>query len=416
MVKQKISISVLRNFSLGLLILILGAVLGYRYGQVDTGFNKVPLSQIIKTQTPDERAGVDFSVFWEVWGYLDQTYLNSEDLDAVTMVDGAISGMTAAIGDPYTAYLPPKRNQRSAEDLAGSFYGVGIVLGYIDETLAVISPLDGTPAAEAGIQAGDLILHVKDENKSLDEDTVGWTLDEAMEKIRGRKNTHVILTLLRKNGPEDSYGDPIEFDITRGEIVVESVELKFVEHSGKRVAHLKVSKFGERTPQEFDQAVKQILADKGRLDGILLDLRNNAGGFFDGAIDLASEFIDEGVVVSQKGKFTKRDFRTKGKARLANFPLLVLVNRGSASASEILAGAIRDQLDVKLIGENTFGKGTVQDGRELSNGGGLHVTIARWLLPKGDWIHEEGIPVSVEVKNDYETEQDEALLRAIEEL
>ncbi|MBT3250038.1 MAG: PDZ domain-containing protein, partial [Candidatus Pacebacteria bacterium] len=363
MVKQKISISVLRNFSLGLLILILGAVLGYRYGQVDTGFNKVPLSQIIKTQTPDERAGVDFSVFWEVWGYLDQTYLNSEDLDAVTMVDGAISGMTAAIGDPYTAYLPPKRNQRSAEDLAGSFYGVGIVLGYIDETLAVISPLDGTPAAEAGIQAGDLILHVKDENKSLDEDTVGWTLDEAMEKIRGRKNTHVILTLLRKNGPEDSYGDPIEFDITRGEIVVESVELKFVEHSGKRVAHLKVSKFGERTPQEFDQAVKQILADKGRLDGILLDLRNNAGGFFDGAIDLASEFIDEGVVVSQKGKFTKRDFRTKGKARLANFPLLVLVNRGSASASEILAGAIRDQLDVKLIGENTFGKGTVQDRR-----------------------------------------------------
>lgn len=416
MVKQKISISVLRNFSLGLLILILGAVLGYRYGQVDTGFNKVPLSQIIKTQTPDERAGVDFSVFWEVWGYLDQTYLNSEDLDAVTMVDGAISGMTAAIGDPYTAYLPPKRNQRSAEDLAGSFYGVGIVLGYIDETLAVISPLDGTPAAEAGIQAGDLILHVKDENKSLDEDTVGWTLDEAMEKIRGRKNTHVILTLLRKNGPEDSYGDPIEFDITRGEIVVESVELKFVEHSGKRVAHLKVSKFGERTPQEFDQAVKQILADKGRLDGILLDLRNNAGGFFDGAIDLASEFIDEGVVVSQKGKFTKRDFRTKGKARLANFPLLVLVNRGSASASEILAGAIRDQLDVKLIGENTFGKGTVQDRRELSNGGGLHVTIARWLLPKGDWINETGIPVNVEVKDDYETEEDEALLRAIEEL
>jgi carboxyl-terminal processing protease len=172
MVKQKISTGYLRNLTIGLLLLILGGIVGYRYGQSGIELNKIPLSQIIKTQAPEERQNIDFSIFWEVWGYLDQTYLNSDQLDAQEMVNGAISGMTAAIGDPYTAYLPPKLNQRSAEDLAGSFYGVGIVLGYIDETLAVIAPLNGTPAEKAGIQAGDLILHVKDDNKDLDVENV----------------------------------------------------------------------------------------------------------------------------------------------------------------------------------------------------------------------------------------------------
>lgn len=414
MVKRRISLNSLRNLTVGLLLVTLGLVIGYRYGQAGSTPTNIPLSQVIKTKAPAERENVDFSTFWEVWSFLDQTYLDSEKLDSRQMVDGAISGMTAAIGDPYTAYLPPKQNQRSAEDLAGSFYGVGIVLGYIDETLAVMSPLDGTPAAAAGIQAGDLILHVKDVTKDLDEDTTNWTLNEAMEKIRGKKNVHVTLTLMRKN-EDDEYDEPFEVDITRGEIVVESVTVKFIEANGKKVAHLKVTKFGERTPHELDTAIKEILA-QDRIDSVFLDLRNNPGGFFDGAIDLASEFVESGVVVTEKDKYTSKDFSAKGKARLAQFPVLVLVNKGSASASEIVAGALRDQLDAKLIGENTFGKGTVQDRRELSNGGGLHVTIARWLLPHGDWIHETGIPVNIEVKDDYETEPDEVILRAIEEL
>ncbi len=415
MVKKKISVNQLRNLTIGLLLVVLGGVVGYRYGQSNTTPDRIPLSQIVNTQTPAEKQNIDFSIFWEVWNYLDQTYLDSEKLDAKEMVNGAVSGMTAAIGDPYTTYLPPKQNQRSAEDLAGSFYGVGIELGYIDETLAVVSPLTGTPAERAGVQAGDLILHAKDPLKGLDEDTTDWSLSKAVENIRGKKNTPITLTLLRKDS-DDEYGDPFDVDIVRGEIIVESVELEFVEHAGKNVAHLRVYKFGERTPKEFDQAVGQILAKGSQIDGVLLDLRNNAGGFFDGAIDLASEFIEDGVVVTQKDKFLERDFNAKGKARLSKFPLLILVNKGSASASEIVAGALRDQLDSKLIGENTFGKGTVQDRRELSNGGGLHVTIARWLLPEGSWIHEEGIPVDIEVKDDRETEQDEVVLRAIEEL
>jgi len=158
------------------------------------------------------------------------------------------------------------------------------------------------------------------------------------------------------------------------------------------------------------------LQKQKELAGILLDLRNNPGGYFEGSIDVASDFIDNDVVVSQEGKYFSQDYRSEGEARLKNLPLLVLVNRGSASASEIVAGALRDDLGAKLIGENTFGKGTVQDRRELADGGGLHVTVAKWILPKGSWIHETGIKPDIEVKDDAATEADEVIERAMQEL
>lgn len=423
--KRVVPLSLVRNILVALLLIVLGGVIGYRYGQTDAAPGKIPLSQVLNTAIPLERQdSVDFGVFWEVWSYLDQRYLDPDKLDAQKMVNGAIGGLTSAIGDPYTTYLPPADNQRSSEDLAGSFFGVGIELGYIDNSLAVVAPLKGSPAERAGIQAGDLILHVKDDSKSLDEDTAGWSLNQAVDNIRGQKNTPVVFTLLRRNGQQAAsiaaiaspapYGEPFTATVTREEIVVESVELTMVEKDGKRVAHLEVSRFGERTPKEFDEAIKKIAAEKNRLNGVVLDLRNNPGGFFDGAIDMASEFIPSGTIVTQKGKFTQQDYTAKGKARLQGMNVEVLVNRGSASASEIVAGALRDQLDSKLIGEKTFGKGTVQDRTELSNGGGLHVTIARWLLPKGDWIQDEGIPVDIEVKDNPDTEEDEVLLKAIE--
>jgi len=194
------------------------------------------------------------------------------------------------------------------------------------------------------------------------------------------------------------------------------VDLEYVEHAGKRVAHLKVLKFGERTKGEWDAAVKDILSQKNNIDGIVLDFRNNPGGYFNTSIELASDFVKKGTIVSQKGNFTSQPFNSTGIARLQGIPLVVLVNRGSASASEIVAGALRDNLGSKMVGEKTFGKGTVQDRRELSNGAGLHVTVGKWLLPKGSWIHEEGIPVDVEVEDNRDTEEDEVLLRGIEEL
>ncbi|MBT4124606.1 MAG: S41 family peptidase [Candidatus Pacebacteria bacterium] len=416
------------NFVVAVLLVWVGAFIGFGYSQTgELPFNlekssfisnsitqkRVNQSDRLVGDPKSENNKVDFNSFWEVWGYLEKDYLEPEKLDAGKMVHGAIAGMTASLGDPYTAYLPPDDNLRSGEDLAGSFYGVGIELGYIDGTLAVIAPLDDSPAERAGAQAGDLIIHVRDDKKEFDEDTTGWSLDKAVNKIRGGKGEPVFLTLFR---PDDKEKGSFEIEIIRDEIIVKSVKMEFVEHAGKKVAHIKLSRFGERTADEWDDIVTEILAERSSLSGVVLDMRNNPGGFFNTSITIASEFFKKGIVVSQKGKVQTQDFRARGKARLVGMPVVVLVNKGSASASEIVAGALKDNIGAKLVGEQTFGKGTVQDRRELSNGGGVHITIGRWLMPEGEWIHDEGIPVDVEVKGDYETEEDEVLLKGIEEL
>jgi carboxyl-terminal processing protease len=423
-----INLQNLLNLVIVVLLVWLGAVIGFKFsqtGKLPLGLEKVSfISGSISRETVKQSSrltgspsskdeSVDFNTFWEVWGYLERDYLEPEKLDAEKMVHGAIAGMTASLGDPYTAYLPPEDNERNGEDLAGSFYGVGIELGYIDGTLAAISPLNESPAQKAGVEAGDLIIHVRDDKTGLDEDTTGWSLNKAVNNIRGGKGEPVFLTLYR---PDDREKGTFEVEIIRDEIIVKSVELEFVEHNGKRVAHIKLSRFGERTEAEWNDAVNKILAEKQSLSGIVLDMRNNPGGFFNTSITIAGEFFKNKIVVSQKGKVQTKDFKSNGSYRLTGMPVVVLVNKGSASASEIVAGALKDNIGAKLIGERTFGKGTVQDRRELSNGGGIHITIGRWLMPQGEWIHDEGIPVDIEIKNDPETEQDEVLLKGIESL
>ena len=399
------------------LLLVLGMMLQNRYAVLQR-------AQILLNQTTSMQSGgsgnqvkpvspdsIDLSVFWEAWSYVQSDYLDPAKIDPKTMVDGATAGMVASLGDPYTMYLPPDDNKRSSEDLAGAFFGVGIELGYKDKILAVVAPLPDSPAALAGVEAGDLILKVADENNPDGEDSQNWSLDKAVDKIRGPKGTPVTLTLYR-----ESHGNqPFEVTINRGEIVVKSVTLEFVENAGKTYAHIGISRFGERTKTEWDDVVTQITSHQPGVSGIVLDLRNNPGGFFDGAIQVASDFIPSGVVVSQKGKFVDQDYDSIGTGRLAKYQTEVLVNGGSASASEIVAGALRDRIGSKLIGTQTFGKGTVQDRRDLSNGGGLHVTIARWLLPGGDWIQDEGIPVTIEVKPDPDATTDQVLDRALKE-
>ncbi|NCS97799.1 MAG: S41 family peptidase [Candidatus Pacebacteria bacterium] len=420
---KQIKISSLSNVIMAVALVLAGSLIEYRFHSLEmisknaassvtsNDATAEQLSKLIDTDAPIDKSDVDFGIFWEVWKLLERDYIDQDKLDADKMVHGAISGMTASIGDPYTMYLPPELNERSAADLAGSFYGVGIELGYVDGILAAIAPLSGTPADKAGVRAGDLIINVKDEAKGFDESTEGWSLNKAVENIRGPKDTPVILTIVREGETE-----PLEVTIYRGEIIVKSVEVDFVENTGKRVAHIKLSRFGERTNAEWDEVVTEIVAQKDSIDGVVLDMRNNPGGFFNDAIYIASEFIKSGVIVSQKDVLQQQDYQAQGKGRLVGMPVEVLVNKGSASASEIVAGALRDQLQAKLVGQKTFGKGTVQDRRELSNGGGIHITIARWLLPSGEWIHENGIPVDVEVEQDYDTEADEQLLKAIEVL
>ena len=412
----------LKNFTVSLLLIVLGLTLGFRYARegkilgLRLGFlddlvqreQNTNLSTLIDSSAD---APVSMNTFWEVWSLLERDYLETEKIDHSKMIDGAISGMVWGLGDPYTTYLPPDDNEKAGEDLAGSFYGAGIELGYINGFVGIIAPLNGSPAEKAGILAGDMITHVKDETKDLDEDTTDWTLDDAVKHIRGQKGVPVYLTILREGSSETKV-----IEIIRDEIIVESVELKFVENNGKKVAHLKVSKFGERTMTEWNAAVKSILQQENQISGIVLDLRNNPGGYFDTSIEMASDFVKSGIVVSQKSKYSVKDYRSDGKARLMGIPTVILVNKGSASASEIVAGALKDDLGIRLIGEKTFGKGTVQDRRELSNGGGLHITVGRWLTPSGNWIHEDGLEVDVEVEQNYETEEDEVLNKAIEVL
>lgn len=403
------------------LFLTLGLVLGFRYASEGSLFGqkiaffenlakKTKTTNLNNLITSSNDKIVSMDTFWEVWQLLERDYLETDKINQTKMLDGAISGMVWGLGDPYTMYLPPEDNSKAEEDLAGSFYGVGIELAYIDGAVGILAPLSGSPGEKAGLLAGDIIIHVKDEKANLDEDTTKWTLDDAVKHIRGPKGTPVILSIYRKS--DNSSQD---ITVIRDEIIVESVILELKDIAGKKYAHLKLAKFGERTLDEWNQAVAEILKQKNQIAGLILDLRNNPGGFFDVSIDVASDFIKSGVVVSQKSKYSTKNYNSTGKARLAGIPTLVLVNKGSASASEIVAGALRDDAGIKLIGEQTFGKGTVQDRRELSNGGGLHVTVGRWLTPSGSWIHDDGLKVDVEVAQDYNTPEDEVLNKAVEQ-
>ncbi len=256
-------------------------------------------------------------------------------------------------------------------------------------------------------------MHVTDEVNGVDEDTTDWTTSKAQSVLRAKEKTPVTITVFRDGHNENV---PFEVEIVRDEIKVDSVSLAFIPvEGGQQVAHLKVSTFGERTYEEWEIAVKQI-TDRQDIAGVVLDLRNNPGGLFNEALHIASEFIPTGVIVKQEGRKPRdtRDYQASGKARLGRIPVTVLVNGGSASSSEIVAGALRDQRDAKFVGQQTFGKGLVQERLELKNGGGLHVTIAKWKLPHGDWIQEEGIPADVEVENDWEQpDQDLMLDRAV---
>lgn len=399
----------IRTAALILLLLIISSSIAYGEGK-KVGQNTTPI--VVENGASGNVERVDLSLFWNVWGRLKQSYLDQGALDTKKMVYGAIKGMTEALDDPYTSFLPPADNTRSKEDLSGEFSGVGIQLGFVDKTLAVMAPLPDNPAIKAGIKAGDLILNIKDENKGIDKDTQGINLAEAMDLIRGKKGQPVTLTILH-----DGENEPKEIKIIRDTINVPSVELKWREN----VAILQVSRFGEKTKEEWNKAVAEIIGRKqrGQLEGVVLDLRNNPGGYLRGAVELASEFIRDGVIVQQQGKEETEKFEAVGGGRLVGTKLVVLVNQGSASASEILAGALRERTGAKLVGEKTFGKGTVQEPQELTGGAGLHVTIAKWLLPSGKNIHKEGLMPDVEVEyesREGEPEFDNQLDKAIEEL
>lgn len=405
----KISLKYVRNFfflaSFGVLVF----AGGYETAKIKMGKSNDGIVQSFVGK-PMEGApqAADFSKYWEVWKRLENSYVDTSKLDYAKMTWGSMQGLAQSLDDPYTQYLPPKENKAASEDLNGAFFGVGIELGYKEGTLAVVAPITGSPADKAGVKAGDLILHIKDEKKNVDIDTRGMTLPTAVTYIRGEKGSSVLLTLYREGGAKS-----FEQSITRDEIVVPSLELKFIQKNGKKIAHLQLHKFGGRTDKEWVEKVAEIVAAKA--DGVVLDLRNNPGGYLDGAIFVSSEFLPSGIIVKQEGRKDSETFSVDRKGSLTTIPLVVLVNKGSASASEITAGAIQDNKRAQIIGDQSFGKGTVQEVQDLTDGSSLHVTIAKWVLPSGRWIGKEGITPDVKIEDNLETKDiDEQLDKAVE--
>ena len=379
--------------------LVLAGGAGYFLGQREISIQKtqsLPQISIRRVVPSDKQSKVDFNLFWQVWDELESKYLGRKDLNYGQMVNGAISGMVASLGDPYTVFLPPEENKETKDDLRGDFEGVGIQIAYNKEgRVSVVAPLSGTPADKAGLLAGDVIVKIVDDRKKIDKETIGMTLPEAVGLIRGPKGSVVKLTIKR------GETEPFEVDLKRETIVVKSVEVDFEEESGKRFAVLKLSRFGERTYQEWEEAVEAIAKEKtkGNFAGIILDLRNNPGGYLQGSVFIGSEFLSKGVVVQQdKGVNGKETYSVNRRGELLNDPLVVLINNGSASASEIVAGALQEAKRAKLVGEKTFGKGTIQEAEDLPGEAGLHITVARWLLPSGKSIDKEGVSPDFEVK------------------
>jgi carboxyl-terminal processing protease len=417
------SFSKIRNFIIIITLLILAGGAGYRLGERQVGFSLGNKSLV--NVNPTVGNNIDFGLFWDVWSRVHTSFIDAKTIDNQKLVWGAISGMVGALGDPYTSFLPPKENQNFKDDMNGSFEGIGAQLGLKDGRIIVVTPLKSSPAEAAGVKPGDYVLKVDNV------DTVNWTIEEAVSKIRGQKGTKVVLSILH-----DKAQEPQDLSITRDQIIIPEVEYwakepskiepilgltntPIIKQGNSTIGYIRLTRFGDRLTEEWNKAVDALLKENqtNKISGLILDLRNNPGGYLDGSVFVGSEFLPDGIVVSQENSDnTKIDYRVNRKGRLFDIPLVVLINKGSASASEIVAGALKDRKRATIVGETSFGKGSVQTPQELSGGASLHVTTGRWLTPSGTSISKKGIIPDVEVKLDTASEasQDAQLAKAIE--
>ncbi len=350
------------------------------------------------------KENIDFSIFWDAWDIVNDKY-KLEPLDHKEMVYGAISGMVNSLGDPYSVFFKPDESAVFNQDMKGSFGGIGAEIGFKNGVLTIVSPLKNSPSEKAGVLAGDKILKV--DGKEI----IGMGIDEAVMLIRGEKGTKVKLTTSREGSEKLK-----EIEVLRDVIVINTVEWKMLENN---IAYILISQFNEDTTIEFDKKTNEVLAAGSK--GIVLDLRNNPGGYLETAVDIASRFINKGkvIVIQDQGDNNKEEYKARGGKRIDNITIVVLINEGSASASEILAGALRDNNGVKLVGNKTFGKGLVQEMEKLKDGSAIKITIAKWLTPSGKDINHNGIEPDFKVEmteEDYKNDKDPQLEKALEML
>ncbi|HNY35834.1 MAG TPA: S41 family peptidase [Candidatus Pacearchaeota archaeon] len=352
--------------------------------------------------------GIDFSLLKKAWDQVSTDYVDQSKIDKTKMTYGAISGMVNAIGDPYTEFFNPEEAKKLEQDLAGSFEGIGLQLGIKNNQITAISPIKGTPAEKAGLRPGDMVLAVNAISTS------NLSLDEVVNMIRGPKDTKVTLTISRE-GAENK-----DIVITRAVIKVPSMDYEIKEvANGKKIAIITLYQFSDTVYQDFKTAAIDIL--NNNVSGIILDMRSNPGGLVNQATSIAGWFLDKGqLILSEQDKNgEKTELTSNGPSNFASIPLVVLINDGSASASEILAGALKDDRKVPIIGVTSFGKGTVQQIINLDDGSSLKITTAKWYTPSGVRIQDTGIEPDIKVdltQKDYEQNKDPQLDRALQEL
>lgn len=347
--------------------------------------------------------GADFGVFWEAWQTIEENYYKNSEVSVQDKVYGAVSGLVKSLGDPYSEFFPPAEGKKFEEDIQGNFGGIGAELGIEEDRLVVISPLKDSPAARADLKAKDIILAVDSKP------TQGLGINEAVQNIRGEVGSKVILTVFR-----EGWEKPKDITITREVITIPTLEYEMKEDG---IFYVNLYSFNSNSNPLFYEAMTKALSAGSK--GMILDLRDNPGGFLQVAVDLAGWFMPRGtLVVSERDKSGETiKLYSTGNAALKNFPVVVLVNGGSASASEILAGALRDQRKIKLVGEKTYGKGTVQQLIPLQGDSSVKITIANWILPKGGVIEEKGIEPDYEVKiteKDFDAKKDPQFQKALE--
>ena len=371
----------MKNKGLSLFFIILALALSFGAGFI-TGKNQV----VCRVCQPEE---INFSLFWESYGELKQKFVDPQKIDTQKIIYGAIEGMVKSLEDPYTVFFTPDNTKKFKEDISGRFEGIGIEIGKKDDQLQVIAPLEGTPAKAAGLKAGDKIIQIDDTS------TIDLSIEEAINLIRGPKGTQVTLTIFR-----EGLESPKEIKIIRDLIQVPSLrwELKEVGENEK-IAYIKINQFSESADLDFAKAAMEILNSPAQK--IILDLRNNPGGYLEISQEIAGWFLEKGktVTIEDFGNGKERQiYTTEGNAKLSEYPMVLIINQGSASASEILAGALRDNRGIKLVGEKSFGKGSIQELAELRGGSVLKITVAHWLTPNGELISGKGLEPDVKIE------------------
>lgn len=379
---------------------ILTFVSGWFLGHQDGKFSRVGFTPTFVGKNTNGSTA-DFSTFWRAWDLIEKNYDGT--LDYEKMVNGAIEGMVNAVGDPYTNYLSPEDAQKLSNDLSGIISGIGAEVGLRDNRLVIIAPIDESPAKKAGLLPGDYIVKINDES------TAGMDINTAVSKIRGEAGTKVKIVI-------DRAGVEKSFEITRETVTVKSVKSAVIENS---IGHITISRFDEQTTDLVRAAIKDLSSKN--IKKIVLDMRDNPGGYLNESVTTASLFIKDGVIVTEKkdtilGKKSEYKAIGGGPATSDDVKIVVLINGGSASASEIVAGALKDRGRATLVGEKSYGKGSVQEIENLSRGAKLKITIAHWYTPNGRNIGKEGIEPDVLVKMteaDYVAGRDPQLAEAV---